>query len=328
MDLTTLFELYRRYRTPRKSVRERRADERRIDLWTRFLGERKDPMEISLREWESFLDARLSGAIDARGRPVPDDNRVRRPVGHRTVEADLKWLKWVFNWAAKWRTETGYLLAHSPVRGYEIPREKNPRRPVATRERFEATRAVSDDVRMLVPYNGERRTARSHLSELLDRANGTGRRLSAICTLRLEDLRLDQGPHGAILWPADTDKQGRASLIPITRGVRAALDRALRERPPSDSTHLFPSPGDPAKPVSRHLADKWLRKAEQMAGVRPLNGSLWHAYRRKWATERKHLPATDVAAAGGWVGPESMQRCYQHADPETLLRVVLGTEER
>lgn len=356
MDLTTLFDLYRRYRTPRKSRRERRADERRIALWTRVLGAGRDPAEISLRDWEAFHDARLTGAIDARGRWVAAQapctgcadrsdegdcctepgceacggrGRVdpRVPVGARTVEADLKWLKWVLNWATRWRTEDGYLLSENPVRGFEIATEKNPRRPVATQDRYEATRAVSDRVAMHVRHEDGTRVVRSHLSELLDLANGTGRRLSAICALRYEDLRLDQGPHGAIRWPADTDKQGRASLVPISPGVRRALDRVLAARPGAGASYLFPSPADPMKPVSRHLADKWLRKAERLAGLEPLEGSLWHAYRRKWATERKHLPPTDVAAAGGWAGPESMQRSYQHADQATMLRVVLGARE-
>ena len=353
MDLATLFDLYRRYRTPRKSDRERRADVRRIDLWTRVLGPDRHPAEISLRDWEAFHDARLTGAIDARGREVLADAPCRRcardgngrggladrcceacdgrgrvdprvPVRPRTVEADLKWLRWVLNWATRWRTEDGYLLSEDPVRGFEIPVEKNPRRPVATRERYEATRAVSDRVLMCVRGEDGAGEVRSHLSELLDLANGTGRRLSAICALRYEDLRLDRGPHGAIRWPADTDKQGRASLVPISPAVRAALDRVLSARPVTGRAFLFPSPGDPAKPVSRHLADKWLRRAERLAGLEPLEGSLWHAYRRKWATERKHLPPTDVAAAGGWAGPESMQRSYQHADQATMLRVVLG----
>ena len=30
--------------------------------------------------------------------------------------------------------------------------------------------------------------------------------------------------------------------------------------------------------------------AEQLAGLKPLDGGDFHAYRRKWATERKHLP--------------------------------------
>ncbi len=50
---------------------------------------------------------------------------------------------------------------------------------------------------------------------------------------------------------------------------------------------------------------------------------LWHAYRRKWATERKHLPDADVAAAGGWANPNTLRLVYQQADQETMLRVVL-----
>ena len=324
MDLDTVFDVYSRFRTPRKSPREQQADERRIEMWSRFLGEGKKAAEISLREWEAFQDARLAGAIDCRGRRVPGRADPPRPVGRRVVEADLKWLKWVLNWATKWRTDDGYLLSENPIRGFEIPVELNPRQPVATQVRFEAVRAVSDEVLMQVRWGGRRESVRSHLSELLDLANGTGRRLSAICSLRAHDLRLEREPHGSIRWPADTDKQGRASEIPISPEVRAAIDRALARTGRPESPYLFPSPTDPLRPVSRHLADKWLRKAERAAGLEPQNGSLWHAYRRKWATERKHLPPIDVAAAGGWSGPESMQRCYQKVDQATLLSVVLG----
>jgi hypothetical protein len=76
--------------------------------------------------------------------------------------------------------------------------------------------------------------------------------------------------------------------------------------------------------MSRHCARDLLLRAERLAGLEPLDGSLWHAYRRKWATERKHLPAVDVAAAGGWKNTTTLARCYQQADAETMLRVVLG----
>jgi len=75
--------------------------------------------------------------------------------------------------------------------------------------------------------------------------------------------------------------------------------------------------------MSRHLAAKWLQKAEVLAGLEPQKGSLFHAYRRKWATERKHLPDVDVAAAGGWTTTETLKSAYQQADPETMLLVVL-----
>jgi hypothetical protein len=75
--------------------------------------------------------------------------------------------------------------------------------------------------------------------------------------------------------------------------------------------------------MSRHLADKWLRRAERLAGLEPQRGSLWHAYRRKWATERKHHPDVDVAAAGGWRSLQSLKTAYQRADAVTMLRVVV-----
>jgi hypothetical protein len=53
----------------------------------------------------------------------------------------------------------------------------------------------------------------------------------------------------------------------------------------------------------------------------------FHAFRRKWATERKHLPAVDVAAAGGWSGTDTLLRCYQQADDVTMLAVILGGGE-
>ena len=108
--------------------------------------------------------------------------------------------------------------------------------------------------------------------------------------------------------------------------ARRAIDRVLRERPGIGDAYLFPNRNDASQPISRHRAARWLRRAEKLAEVEPLQGSLWHAYRRKWATERKHLPDTDVAEAGGWKTIDTMRLAYQHADPETMFTVV--TEPR
>ena len=236
------------------------------------------------------------------------------------MNGDSRRRVWIIDRRRSWNA----LPRSSPRFG---PTEKNPRRPVASEARFQATRAKTDQVTMEVRWHGAPKTVRSHLSEILDIVSGTGRRLSAVLQLQYEDLQLSGGPHGAIRWPADTDKTGRETLVPIGPDVRVAIDRVLRERPGIGQAYLFPAPGDATKPVSRHLAAKWLQEAEKLAGLEKLDGSLWHAYRRKWATERKHLPDADVAAAGGWENPNTLRLVYQQADADTMLRVVLERGE-
>jgi hypothetical protein len=76
--------------------------------------------------------------------------------------------------------------------------------------------------------------------------------------------------------------------------------------------------------MTKDIAERWLAEAEKLANLPDLERGGWHAFRRKWATERKHLPAVDVAAAGRWTGTGTLVRCYQHADDATMLAVVLG----
>lgn len=58
-----------------------------------------------------------------------------------------------------------------------------------------------------------------------------------------------------------------------------------------------------------------------------LKRGVWHPYRRKWATARKHHPLKDVATAGGWKSEETLLRCYQQADEATMLNVVMNGAE-
>lgn len=330
VTLAQVFTAYRQHPSPRKSVTDQRADERRVKMWSRVLGGASDPHCVAKPQCESFIDARRSGAIDALGDPVAENER--KPVRARTVGADCEWLSLVFHWAAKWPLASGgYLMRENPVRGFGIPHEENPRRPVATADRFDAVRAVSDCVEMELRRKGQKRVRqRSYLSELLDIAHSTGRRLNAICKLRFQDVRFERTasePHGAIVWPAATDKRKKERRAPLSPRARAAIARIVQERPSIGDVPLFPSPSDAARPMSRHLADAWLRSAEAMAKVPKQTGGLWHPYRRGWATARKHLPDADVMAAGGWESLDALKASYQHADPTTMLRVVMEPTE-
>ncbi len=248
----------------------------------------------------------------------------------RTVAGDLLWYRSVMRWGTKHRLETGqYLMREDPTRGFQVHREKSPRRPVAGKDRDEATRAVANRIWMRVTWYGIRRNVRSYLTELLDVAHGTGRRISAICSLRKRDLLLEDGsPYGSINWPAETDKTDTEAVVPMSPLVRAAVDRilvddVLGERPPAD--WLFPAPATPHKAINYQVATRLLLKAEALAGLPKLKGSAWHCYRRGWASSRKHQPTPDVEAAGGWAaGSQSLRTCYQLPDPDTMLEVVLN----
>ena len=168
--------------------------------------------------------------------------------------------------------------------------------------------------------NGERR--RTYLPEVLDLVEATGRRISSILSLQYADLRLDEGPYGSIRWRADSDKCGREWVAPLSDAGRKAIDRILQERPGIGAAFIFPAVTDASKSLDVDVASGWLLEAERLAGLEKQDGSLWHAYRRKWATERKHLPNVDVAAAGGWSALASLQTCYQMADSQTMFKVV------
>lgn len=327
VTLARIFALYVKFKTPMKVLSGRRADERRSEMWVRVLGASKHPAVISeAEEWQPFIDRRRSGEIDARGRVVEPAKRV--PVRDRVIEADCVWLRSVLTWAVRYRSSDGKrLLKENGTDGREMPSELNPRRPIATMDRYEATRAVSDSISMDTWWDGKRRAQRSYLSEILDIVNGSARRISAVCNLRFQDLKLERSPkapHGAIRWPGATDKEGKEWFAPISGQVRTALDRIVEERPGIAGGYLFPSAANPSAPITKDLAGQWLVRAEQLAGLPKLDGGLWHPYRRKWATERKTLPIADVAQAGGWRSIKTLEDCYQQADEDTMLSVVLG----
>jgi hypothetical protein len=87
-------------------------------------------------------------------------------------------------------------------------------------------------------------------------------------------------------------------------------------------TPLFHATGKQTRAVHKVLAGYWMRSAEKKAKLAHVERGGWHMLRRLWSSERRHLPATDVAAAGGWRSIQVMRDSYQHADGETVLSVV------
>ena len=97
--------------------------------------------------------------------------------------------------------------------------------------------------------------------------------------------------------------------------------RYLEQNPRVGEARLFPSPKNDSKPLRRDVAATWLIRAEKLGGLPKLARGAWHPYRRLRATERKHLPDADVAAAGGWRDTATLRISYQQTDAITVVEV-------
>lgn len=322
--LGRVLDLYLEEVTPSKVPSVQSEDGRQATMFRRLWGDAFDLRNVSRRVWDRFTRERKSGAIDGRASPVSE--KKRQTVSERTVERDLRFLRAVCRWATEYRDRDGRLLLEcDPTRGLPIPKEMNPERPVATHDRVDLIREHYHKPRMEIAWHGAPEKVETFLPEVFEIIVGTGRRVRAVLALRREGLELEPTPtcpYGAIVWPEDTDKQGKRWRCPISARVREALESAIRKRPRVGDGPLFPSPQDVDKPVRYELACKWLRQAEEAAELEPLKRGRWHPYRRLWATCRKDLPDVDVAQAGGWSSLEALKLAYQQPDEVTMLRVV------
>jgi integrase len=218
-------------------------------------------------------------------------------------------LKGALNWAKGVYEQGQPLLDRHPLEAYKIPGERDPKRPTVDETTVEGLLEVADQVH---PF----------LSALIVLARSTGRRLSAILGLRWDDIDFASG---RIRWRADTDKLRRTSVVPASRVALEALARFRAAHPGVGEVAIFLHPKQKrqrGRPVDRHLAAYWLKRAYELSGLEKPDGSLWHAFRRMWATERKNLPVKDVAAAGGWKDIMTLMECYQQPEEETLRSVV------
>ncbi|MCH7856055.1 MAG: tyrosine-type recombinase/integrase [Gemmatimonadetes bacterium] len=312
-DLGTVFRLFFELKVPTYRLALQRASQTRRDMFEKAWGAKKRVEDIAQHDVDTFAHRRRSGG-----------------VRNGTIEADLRWLSTVFAWAHGYKVNGVRLVPSNPLTGLKRPKEKNTRRPIASHQRFVATMEHVDAV-----------DPEGRLGCMLVIARYTGHRENAICQLRandflrtkeevraalgalgLDERQADYYPHGGLHWRKESDKMGNDSVTPLAPDARTALDAYLAHNPRLGEVPLFPASKDPSRPIRADLASRWLMRAEELAGLPSLSGGRWHPYRRLWATERRHLPAQDVAEAGGWSGIQALTTIYQHATPDKILEVV------
>jgi integrase len=314
-----LRDLWERYSTESPAFldntpRTRKEEEAHVQVLIAFFGEGCDVRNLTEADAAAYTAKRLRGGIKLRSGEQSKAVRARSP------EVELRILRTMLRWAATIRVRDGQrLLSTNPLSGLHGSREKNPKRPVASWERFQATRKAMRELAEKNVDNPARHQKWRRMEFALVLAEATGRRLGAIRHLVWPDFDFDAA---TIRWRAESDKKGKEWNVPMppvlleeVKGFRAKLGGAF-------GGLVFPSPFDPARPLGREVFQHALIDAETHAKLPKLDGGAWHALRRKWASERKHLPLVDVAAAGGWKDTQTLVECYQHADRDTMLAVM------
>ena len=336
ITLGQLFAVYRRHQLPTLKPYRKRYAETYAGMFLAAWGPDLPVCDVDQSRVDTYVADRRSLAVLPPPFQPNEAGRMRRggrkPTTPRdgTLDSDFRWLSSVFNWARKRKEGGTRLISENPLDDVRWPREQNVRRPVARHERFTAT---MQHVHRVDPEG--------RLGCILALARWTGRRESAICGLRASDVLLSEDrtlvalaeagmdesmvvhmPHGAIRWSDAGDKMGLLFISPISGRAREAVDAYLSQSPRVGDVPLFPSPRNPAEPISRHAAATWLLRAERLAELPKLVGGTFHPYRRLWANERKGMSDIDVAHAAGWKDPRAMKLSYQKSDPATVLRVV------
>jgi integrase len=251
---------------------------------------------------DELTRARVSGYMRARRAGQVGERAVRA----RTVRADLTFLKSALAWACGSTDESLPLVTKNALAGFVIPGEPDPRRPVVRDDTAVALLKVAPVIHPLLPL-------------LLIVIGSTGRRLSSVLGLEWADIDLELR---AVVWRAELDKGRKTWESPLPAAAADALAKHRAELGRNGGRFVFPSSTDPHIPVTRHLAADWLLRAYRRAGIEKQRGTLWHSFRRKWATQRKHYPIVDVAAAGGWKDLTTLLTCYQQPDPDTMRAVI------
>ncbi len=295
VTLGTLFDIYEVEVTPRKCARKQGHDRITAKLFLTLWGRDRRASTLNLSDWNQYIDLRRSGELAPKGkRPGP--------VGERQLEYDLAFLKAVLNWATMAGPKGECLLDRSPVRGYPLPRERNPARPILTDGQYRKMLAAAGEVNW-----------RFGIAFVL--ANETGHRISAICHLRWSDIDFNDR---RVRWRAENDKIGNEHVTPVSRATIDVLVRARSQSTAIGDSWVLPAMRRSGSPCSYKQLTNWFHEAADKAGVELPRRAGWHSLRRKFATELQDMALRDLSYLGGWKDPKTLLTLYQQPDEHAM----------
>jgi integrase len=303
LRLRMLFDNYMREVSPQKGPSAQQHDKRAVKLFCECWGEGREVAKLARHDWDYFISWRRDKGDRRSGQAK---GRVLR---NRVIIQDLKFMRAVLNWATQaGNGADGRLLDRNPLQGLPYPKEAGVRRPILLSETYEQLTRAAPTVGALC-------------SLLLLVVHETGHRIGAVRLLRWSDLDLKIGD-SRVHWRAENDKMKLDRNTPLSEEATESLRRIWRQREDLRDGWVFPSPDNPSQPISRHRARTWWKRIESIAALPPEPGRGWHTLRRKFATELKAIPLGDLAYLGGWRSAQTILKCYQQPDDQTLRSAI------
>ena len=245
------------------------------------------------RFWESHLGAiRINRVTAAVVEKIGDDAAKAKGWSPRTHGAVLRYFVDAFYYAER---KLKWIDSRDNLSAVEIPK------PRSTAKAY-----TLEEVKALLPAL-EEVDARAGWIGLV--AWQTGRRLSAIRMLRKTEVLVGDG-RAVLRFPAATDKsktEGEAVVV----GRAAELTGELMRAP---GKYVL---GD--QPPRLDTCDRWIKAAEDLAGVAHIKKRAWHGLKRRWATETEGRRGREKMAG---TTNQTLNRVYVQDDLEPKIRIA------
>lgn len=290
-----LFDNYLREVTPTKALSTQKHDRTTIERFRLFLGPERRADSLTHRDAAAYeYERRRGGDLRPRAKTA---KKMHYPMRSRSIVYDLRKLKAVLTWGVH-----AGVLDRNMLTGYKVADDGTPHRPIFTEPQYRALLKAAG----AFPWQ---------FGCLLVIAHETGHRLNAMLTLQWRDIDLTIG---RITWRRENDKIGYEHVTPVTDGARAAIEDAQRRAPGIGGVPVLPGLSDRATPISTSLARDWIQRAQVVAGFELEKGRGWHAFRRNFASELRHVGLRDLCDLGGWKDPMTVVKCYQRPSEDAM----------
>lgn len=307
-EKTTLDELFEAYMESEQvaswtSEKHRKDQERANRMWKQELGSEVPVEELTPHEVE-----KAAGELARRN--------------DWSARTQAKYMKHLHA-AVRWGFRKARFYDRNPIVGIDMP-ESDPDTSdlVYTKEEARKLLTPHEDIDWRVTIDANVQA-------------DTGRRLSAVRQIRKEDLLMTDDGRLLIRFRSETDKAGKASVVPVSDQTARLIADALEKERVQKSEYLLPAgrlgyDEDIDKPIGAGTLIDKLHEAEDVLEIPRVENRATHALKRLHVTVGMEVSQGDTSIVGdvtGTASAELLRQVYRQQDTERITRQVDAVRE-